>query len=44
MCSKEISEESPKPNKFLRHMNTHKDVASLIDERRKRFLSSALNN
>ena len=38
MCSKEIAEESLKPNKLLRHMNTHKDVASLKDEERKRVL------
>jgi len=36
MCSKEIAEESLTPNKLLRHMNTHKDVASLTDEGRKR--------
>ena len=36
MCSKEIAEESLKPNKLLRHMNSHKDVASLTDEGRKR--------
>ena len=36
MCSKEIAEESLKPNKLLRHMNTHKDVASLTDEVRNR--------
>jgi len=35
MCSKEIAEESLKPNKLLRHMNTHKDVTSLADEGRK---------
>ena len=35
LCSKEIAEESLKPNKLLRHMNTHKDVASLTDEGRK---------
>jgi len=35
MCSKEIAEESLTPNKLLRHMNTHKDVASLTDEGRK---------
>jgi len=35
MCSKEIAEESLKPNKLLRHMNTYKDVASLTDEGRK---------
>jgi len=27
MCSKEVAEESLKPNKLLRHMNTHKDMA-----------------
>ena len=36
MCSKEIGEESLKPNKLLRHMNTHKDMASLTDGVRKR--------
>jgi len=36
MYSKEIAEESLKPNKLLWHMNTHKDVASLTDEGRKR--------
>jgi len=35
MFSKEIAEESLKPNKLLRHMNTHKDVSSLTDEGRK---------
>ena len=35
LCSKEIAEESLKPNKLLRHMNTHKDVTSLTDEGRK---------
>ena len=44
MCSKEIAEESLKPTKLLRHMNTHKDGASLTDEGRKRVFSSALNN
>ena len=34
MYSKEIAEESLKPNKLLRHMSTHKDVAS-PDEGRK---------
>jgi len=37
MCSKEIAEESMKPNKLLRHMNTPKGVASLTDEGKKRF-------
>jgi len=32
MRSKELAEESLKPNKLLRHMNTHKDVASLTHE------------
>ena len=36
LCSREIAEESLKPNKLLRHMNTHEDVASLTDEGRKR--------
>ena len=36
LCSKEVAEESLKPNKLLRHMNTHKDVSSLTDEGRKR--------
>ena len=36
MCSKEIAEESLKPNKLLTDMNTHKDVASLTYEGRKR--------
>ena len=36
LCSKEIAEESLKLNKLLRHMNTHKDVASLTGEGRKR--------
>jgi len=35
MCSKEIAEESLKPNKLLIHMNTNKVVASLTDEGRK---------
>jgi len=35
MCSNEIAEEPLKPNKLLRHMNTHKDVASLTGEGRK---------
>jgi len=43
MCSKEIAEESLKPNKLMRHMNTHKDVASLTDEGSV-FFGSALNN
>jgi len=38
MCSKEIAEESLKPNKLFTDMNTHKDVASLTDEGRKRVL------
>jgi len=38
MCSKEIAEESLKPKKLLTDMNTHKDVASLTDEGRKRVL------
>jgi len=36
MGSKEIAKESLKPNKLLRHMNTHKDVASLTNEGKKR--------
>ena len=38
ICSKEIAEESLKPKKLLTDMNTHKDVASLTDEGRKRVL------
>jgi len=34
MCSKEIAEESLKPNKLLRHMNTQ-NVTFLTDEGRK---------
>ena len=44
MCSKEIAEESLKPNNLLRHMNTHKDVASLTDEGRKRVFKQLFNN
>ena len=44
MCSKEIAEESLKPNKLLRHMNTHKDVASLTDEGRKRVYKQRFDN
>ena len=36
VCSKGIAEESLTPKKLLRHMNTHKDMASLTDEGRKR--------
>ena len=39
MCSKETDEESLKPNKLLRHMNTHEDVASLTNEGRKRVFN-----
>ena len=39
MCSKEIAEEPLKPNKLLRHMNTHKDVASRTAEGRKQVLN-----
>jgi len=35
-CSNEIADESLKPNKLLRYMNTHNDVASLIYDGRKR--------
>ena len=36
MCSKEIAEESLKPNKLMRHMKTHANVATLADDARKR--------
>ena len=36
ICDKEIATESLKPNKMVRHLNTHKDVVKLDAEARKR--------
>ncbi|XP_042229512.1 zinc finger BED domain-containing protein 5-like [Homarus americanus] len=38
MCSKELAEESLKPNKLQRHMETHTNVAVFSEEARKRIL------
>ena len=36
VCSKELAEESLKPNKLQRHMETHADIAVMSEEARKR--------
>ena len=36
MCSKELAEESLKPSKLQRHMETHADIAVMSEEARNR--------
>ena len=38
MCSKELAEESLKPNKLQRHMETHANIAVMSEEAGKRVL------
>lgn len=37
MCSKELAEESLKPNKLQRHMETHANIASVSEEAHKKM-------
>ena len=36
VCSKELAEESLKPNKLQRHMETHANIVVMSEEARKR--------
>ena len=44
MCSKELAEESLKPNKLQRHMETHANIAVLSEEARKRIFQHRYEN
>lgn len=44
MCSKELAEESLKPNKLQRHMETHANIAVLSEEARKRIFHHRYEN
>lgn len=44
MCSKEIAEESLKPNKLQRHMETQANIAVLSEEARKRIFHYRYEN
>ena len=44
VCSKELAEESLKPNKLQRHMETHANVAVLSVEARKRIFHHRFEN
>ena len=44
VCSKELTDESLKPNKFQRHMETHANIAVMSEEARKRVFHYRYKN
>ena len=44
VCSKELSEESLKPNKLQRHMETHANIAVMSEETSKRVFHYRYEN